>query len=73
MGFSVTYYNENKKNEILAVTVTPASGYVAKRTNAGQISRHGIELQLDGRPIVNKHFMGCVDKLRQEYFRRSIN
>ena len=56
LGFSVTYYNENKKNEILAVTVTPASGFVAKRTNAGQITRHGIELQLDGRPIVNKNF-----------------
>ena len=55
-GLAFTYYHENKKNEILNVDVTSASGFTGKVINAGQIERDGVEVQLNGQPIVGKDF-----------------
>ncbi len=55
-GLAFTYYHENKINEILNVDVTTVSGFTEKVINAGRIERNGIELQLDGKPVVGKNF-----------------
>ena len=55
-GLAFTYYQENKINEILNVDVTTVSGFQQQVINAGRIERNGIEIQLDGKPIVGKDF-----------------
>ena len=55
-GLAFTYYRENKINEILNVDVTTVSGFQQQVINAGRIERDGIEIQLDGKPIVSKNF-----------------
>ncbi|MEJ8758672.1 SusC/RagA family TonB-linked outer membrane protein [Pontibacter sp. H259] len=47
-GLSFTYYNEKRKDEIIPVSISRASGYSAYLTNAGQSSRKGIEIAADG-------------------------
>lgn len=56
ISFSVTYYKENKINEILMVQVPGASGFSSRLINAGRIERSGVELQLDATPIVTNDF-----------------
>ena len=56
LGLSVTYYDESKVNEILEVSVAGASGFTGKKINAGQIDRHGVEIQLEAKPIATKDF-----------------
>ena len=51
LGISATYFDESKKDEILRVGVSGASGYQNKIINAGQIDRNVIELQIDGTPV----------------------
>lgn len=53
-GLAFTYYHENKKNEILNVDVSSVSGFTGKVINAGQIERDGVEIQLNGQPVVGK-------------------
>ena len=50
-GLSATYYQEDKRNEILSVPISGASGFTSKKINAGRIQRSGIELSLDGTVI----------------------
>ncbi len=56
LGMSLTYYKENKINEILSVPVTSASGFTSKLINAGELERSGVELQFDLVPIKTKNF-----------------
>ncbi|MCU0467014.1 MAG: SusC/RagA family TonB-linked outer membrane protein [Arcicella sp.] len=55
-GVSLTYYNEDKINEILNVPVSGASGFTSKLINAGQLSRNGLEISLDATPIQTSNF-----------------
>jgi TonB-linked SusC/RagA family outer membrane protein len=48
LGLSATYYNENRKDEIIRINVPNSSGYYAFLTNAGETKRSGIELSLSG-------------------------
>ena len=48
IGLSFTYYNENRKDEIIPVSVSRGSGYDTYLTNAGASSRRGVEISLDG-------------------------
>jgi len=56
IGIAATYYNETRKNEIVSTDISSATGYLAGVINAGEINRHGIELELNVRPIVSKNF-----------------
>jgi outer membrane receptor protein involved in Fe transport len=46
LGLSVTYYNEDKINEIITVPISGTSGFTSKLINAGKINRHGLEVSL---------------------------
>jgi TonB-linked SusC/RagA family outer membrane protein len=43
---SFTYYKENKKDEIIPLTIPAGSGYSQFLTNAGEVQRNGIEISL---------------------------
>lgn len=55
-GLSVTYYNEDKVNEIISVPITGASGFTSKLINAGKLNRHGIEISFNATPVKTADF-----------------
>ncbi|SIO52829.1 SusC/RagA family TonB-linked outer membrane protein [Chitinophaga niabensis] len=56
VGASFTYYHEDKRNEILDVNISNASGFLSKTINAGSVVRSGVEVQLNGTPVASKNF-----------------
>lgn len=54
--FDGTYYNKITKDQILALTIAPATGFAAKAINAGQISNRGVEAALTLRPVRRPNF-----------------
>lgn len=56
LGLDVAYYNNNSRNQILAVPLDPVSGYSSALINAGLINSKGVEVKLTGRPIVRPNF-----------------
>ncbi|WP_231561511.1 TonB-dependent receptor [Sphingobacterium sp. T2] len=56
LGVDVTYYNNNSRNQILAVPVSSAFGYESKFLNAGKINNRGVEVQLNASPLKNDNF-----------------
>ncbi|SEG20211.1 SusC/RagA family TonB-linked outer membrane protein [Flavobacterium urumqiense] len=48
ISFSATYYNENRKDEIISINVPNSTGSYFFLTNAGETKRSGIELSLSG-------------------------
>ena len=55
LRFEGTYFYVENKNQILDVNVSPSSGYVTAKTNAGLLSSRGLELMLSGTPIANRN------------------
>jgi len=56
LGLDVAYYNNNSRNQILAVPLDPTSGFSNALINAGLINSQGIEVKLTGKPIVKPNF-----------------
>lgn len=56
LGLSVTYFSEQKIDEILPIPVTAASGFSSRLINAARVDRSGIEIQLDANPVKTKDF-----------------
>ncbi len=52
----LSLYNMNSYNQILAVDVTPTTGYQHKLINGGKINNKGLEVELDLTPIQTKEF-----------------
>lgn len=51
LGFDVSYYFQNSKNQIINVPVSNASGFSSNTINTGLIENKGIELLVRGTPI----------------------
>ncbi len=51
LGLDAAYYNNNSRNQILAIPLDPVSGYNNALINAGLINSRGVELKLTGKPI----------------------
>ena len=51
LGLSFTYYKENRKDEIIPVSISRTTGYNTYLTNAGESQRNGIELSLNFVPV----------------------
>lgn len=60
-GFNVALYKSNSVDQIAAVRVSEATGYLYKRVNAGEIENKGIELTLSGKPIQTENFSWNID------------
>ena len=56
LGFDVTYYNTENRNQIVEVPVTRSTGYAQILLNAGTIENKGVELQLNAVPIRTEDF-----------------
>ncbi|WKK58438.1 MULTISPECIES: SusC/RagA family TonB-linked outer membrane protein [unclassified Sphingobacterium] len=56
VGADMSIYMNNSRNQILATPVDPVSGYNSALINAGLINSKGIELVLNGQPILNDQF-----------------
>lgn len=54
IGFDVAYYSKNTSDQILAVTLSKATGYNSMLINAGLIQNRGWEVQLTGVPVDQK-------------------
>jgi TonB-linked SusC/RagA family outer membrane protein len=55
-SLSLTYYNEDKVNEIINVPISGASGFTSKLINAGKLNRSGVEISLNTTPIKTATF-----------------
>ncbi|NTS40100.1 SusC/RagA family TonB-linked outer membrane protein [Flavisolibacter sp. BT320] len=56
IGLEVSYYKNNNIKQILAVDVSPASGYTTAQINAGNIVNEGMEVSLSGTPVQSRDF-----------------
>jgi len=56
LSFDVTYYDTKSKDLIIALPVDPATGYLFKRINAGEMTNKGIEAMVNVSPIRNDNF-----------------
>lgn len=56
LGFEVSFYNRQSIDQIMASSVTTATGYGAKYVNAGKITNQGVELTLNANPIKTTDF-----------------
>ncbi|MCA6069472.1 SusC/RagA family TonB-linked outer membrane protein [Chryseobacterium sp. RG1] len=56
LGFDVTYYQTKSKDLILAVPIDPATGYLFKTINAGEMTNKGIEAMVTVTPVRNENF-----------------
>ncbi|HSJ68487.1 MAG TPA: SusC/RagA family TonB-linked outer membrane protein, partial [Anditalea sp.] len=52
LGVDFTYYHQATVNQILAVSISTASGYGSQILNAGKITNQGVELMIYGTPVV---------------------
>jgi TonB-linked SusC/RagA family outer membrane protein len=48
LGLSFTYYSEVRKDDILPIQIPSTTGYSSYVTNAGQTTRRGVEISIDG-------------------------
>ncbi len=56
LGFDVSVYQDNTRNQILDITTPYESGVNAQKINSGNIQNQGIEIRLDGTPVKSKDF-----------------
>ncbi|WP_207534182.1 SusC/RagA family TonB-linked outer membrane protein [Desertivirga arenae] len=56
LGLDLAIYNNNSKNQILAVPLDQTSGYSSALVNAGLINSRGLEVSLNGKPVKGKKF-----------------
>lgn len=56
IGFSATYYKENRKDEIVPISISSTTGTSSYLTNAGETQRTGLELSLDATIIRTEDF-----------------
>nr|WP_276900076.1 SusC/RagA family TonB-linked outer membrane protein [Pedobacter kyonggii] len=61
LGFDFTYYYSLSKDQIVRAQVTSATGYVSSFINAGDIRNRGVELVINGKPILNDQFRWDVN------------
>lgn len=56
ISVDISYYDTNSRNLIIALPVDPATGFLFKRVNAGQMNNKGIEGMVNITPIRNTNF-----------------
>ena len=56
LGFDVTYYQTNTKDEILPLSVSGTTGYLYKYVNSGEIENKGIEVGIHATPVKTHDF-----------------
>lgn len=61
LGFALTYYQSNSSNQLLTIDLPSGTGYSSQYINAGNIQNSGVELVLNGTPIMGEDFRWDID------------
>ncbi len=56
LGFDLGLYSSDTKNQLFQVTLPPASGWGSEYVNAGLVNNKGVELTLNGTPVMKNSF-----------------
>lgn len=56
VGIEFTWYKQQNTDQIIPLKVSGASGYESSVINAGKIENRGIEIALNGKPVVSSGF-----------------
>jgi hypothetical protein len=72
-GVSGTYFNSITSNSPISVQINGASGYTSKLINAGQITRNGLELQANARPLSMKSFSWDINATYSYLLKNTID
>jgi TonB-linked SusC/RagA family outer membrane protein len=56
LGLDYTYYHSQTENQIAAPRLSNASGYIFTSINSGSVINEGMEVAINGKPIVKKDF-----------------
>jgi len=56
IGLDVAFYNNDSRNQILAIPLDPTSGFSNALINAGLINSKGVEVKLTGKIVNNSDF-----------------
>ncbi len=56
LGFTITYFNEHRTNEIIRTEIPYSTGARYLMTNAGDVQRTGIEMEITGTPVKTDDF-----------------
>lgn len=57
LGLDWTYYHSSTKNQIASPRLSNASGYIMSSINSGSVINNGMEVSINGKPIVKKDFL----------------
>lgn len=61
LGIDVTYYFSKSDNQILQLRTPPSSGSFLATLNGGAIRNKGVEIILNGKPVVGRDFKWSID------------
>ncbi|MNK05658.1 TonB-dependent Receptor Plug Domain protein [compost metagenome] len=61
VGIDVTYYSSKSDNQILILRTPPSSGSFLATLNGGAIRNRGVEVILNGRPVIGENFKWSID------------
>ncbi|SKB55105.1 SusC/RagA family TonB-linked outer membrane protein [Dyadobacter psychrophilus] len=61
IGFDLTLYNSNSKNQLFELALPPASGWTTQYINAGNVQNKGIELTMNLVPVKLDNFSWNID------------
>ena len=56
LGFDLSWYKTNTKDQIMPVAISNATGYTSKFVNAGEIENKGVEVSLFATPVKTADF-----------------
>lgn len=56
IGFDVSYYKDNTKNQVLSLQVAQETGVANRTINAGNIQNAGVELLITAKPVESRNF-----------------
>jgi TonB-linked SusC/RagA family outer membrane protein len=56
LGFDVSAYTNNSRNQIIGIPLDPVTGYSNALINAGLINSKGVEVVITGKPVISKTF-----------------
>ncbi len=61
LGFDLTYYNKETKDQIIDRPLAPETGFTSTTVNVGNVSNKGIELAFDGTPVETTNFSWSIN------------
>jgi TonB-linked SusC/RagA family outer membrane protein len=56
LGIDFTYYQQDVRNQIIPITISPTTGFTGALINAGRITNEGVEVMVTGVPVKTPEF-----------------